>query len=135
MLLVVTGIGGRSTSTRSATYEEPSFWRFAYPNLFMAAMLTLVLGDSLLTLFVGWEGVGLCSYALIGFCGTGVGERERRREGVHREPRRRLRLRHRCSRSSGVRGDRHGTLVVREIQQHAHLLADKTFWASLFRPS
>src|SRR5262249_56319584 len=36
-------------------------------NLFMAAMLTLVLADNLLLLFVGWEGVGLCSYALIGF--------------------------------------------------------------------
>jgi NADH-quinone oxidoreductase subunit L len=38
-------------------HEEPSYWRyFAYLNLFMAAMLTLVLRDSLLTMFVGWEG-------------------------------------------------------------------------------
>ena len=69
MLLVVTGIGGL-IHVYSAGYmdDEPSLWRFfAYLNLFMAAMLTLVLGDSLLTLFVGWEGVGLCSYALIGF--------------------------------------------------------------------
>ncbi len=69
MLLVVTGIGGL-IHVYSAGYmdDEPSVWRFfAYLNLFMAAMLTLVLGDSLLTLFVGWEGVGLCSYALIGF--------------------------------------------------------------------
>ena len=69
MLLVVTGIGGL-IHIYSAGYmdDEPSVWRFfAYLNLFMAAMLTLVLGDSLLTLFVGWEGVGLCSYALIGF--------------------------------------------------------------------
>ncbi len=69
LLLVVTGIGGL-IHMYSAGYmdDEPSIWRyFAYLNLFTAAMLTLVLGDSLLTLFVGWEGVGLCSYALIGF--------------------------------------------------------------------
>ena len=40
---------------------------FAYLNLFVASMLLLVLGDSLLLLFLGWEGVGLCSYLLIGF--------------------------------------------------------------------
>src|SRR5258708_9288791 len=40
---------------------------FAYLNLFMFAMLTLVLADNLLLMFVGWEGVGLCSYLLIGF--------------------------------------------------------------------
>ena len=40
---------------------------FAYLNLFVAAMLLLVLGDSMLLLFLGWEGVGLCSYLLIGF--------------------------------------------------------------------
>ena len=40
---------------------------FGYLNLFTGAMLILVLGDSLVVLFVGWEGVGLCSYLLIGF--------------------------------------------------------------------
>ena len=40
---------------------------FAYLNLFMFAMLTLVLGANLLVVFVGWEGVGLASYLLIGF--------------------------------------------------------------------
>src|SRR5690606_1832167 len=40
---------------------------FAYLNLFVAAMLLLVLGNSYLVLFVGWEGVGLASYLLIGF--------------------------------------------------------------------
>ncbi|MCJ7755825.1 MAG: hypothetical protein MUP13_14790, partial [Thermoanaerobaculales bacterium] len=40
---------------------------FAYLNLFMFAMLLLVLGSNLVVLFVGWEGVGLCSYLLIGF--------------------------------------------------------------------
>jgi NADH-quinone oxidoreductase subunit L len=69
MILVVTGIGGLIHIYSTAyMHEDSAFWRFfAYLNLFMAAMLTLVLGDSLLLLFVGWEGVGLCSYALIGF--------------------------------------------------------------------
>jgi len=40
---------------------------FAYMNLFVASMVTLVLADNLLLLYLGWEGVGLCSYLLIGF--------------------------------------------------------------------
>jgi NADH-quinone oxidoreductase subunit L len=49
-------------------HGDPGFYRFfAYLNLFMFMMLTLVLADNLLLLFVGWEGVGLCSYLLIGF--------------------------------------------------------------------
>ncbi len=49
-------------------HEEPSYWRFfAYLNLFMFAMLVLVLGDNFVLMFVGWEGVGLCSYLLISF--------------------------------------------------------------------
>ncbi len=47
--------------------ERPYARYFAYLNLFMFAMLTLVLGANLAVLFVGWEGVGLCSYLLIGF--------------------------------------------------------------------
>lgn len=47
---------------------DPGFYRFfAYLNLFMFSMLTLILGDNFLLMFVGWEGVGLCSYLLIGF--------------------------------------------------------------------
>jgi NADH-quinone oxidoreductase subunit L len=47
---------------------DTGYWRFfAYTNLFMFAMLTLVLADNFLMMFVGWEGVGLCSYLLIGF--------------------------------------------------------------------
>jgi NADH-quinone oxidoreductase subunit L len=47
---------------------EEGYWRFfAYLNLFMFNMLVLVLADNLLLMFVGWEGVGLCSYLLIGF--------------------------------------------------------------------
>src|SRR5262249_54192653 len=49
-------------------HDDPDIARFfAYLNLFTTAMLILVLADSLLLLFVGWEGVGLCSYLLIGF--------------------------------------------------------------------
>jgi NADH-quinone oxidoreductase subunit L len=69
MILIVTGIGGLiHIYATGYMHDDNAFWRFfAYLNLFTAAMLTLVLGDSLLLLFVGWEGVGLCSYALIGF--------------------------------------------------------------------
>ena len=69
MILVVTGIGGLiHIYATGYMHDDKGFWRFfAYLNLFTAAMLILVLGDSLLLLFVGWEGVGLCSYALIGF--------------------------------------------------------------------
>src|SRR5688572_14655664 len=69
MILIVTGIGGLiHIYATGYMHDDNAFWRFfAYLNLFTAAMLTLVLGDSLLVLFVGWEGVGLCSYALIGF--------------------------------------------------------------------
>jgi NADH-quinone oxidoreductase subunit L len=69
LLLVITGIGSLIHWYSSAYMEEdagsPRY--FAYLNLFVASMLLLVLGDSLVTLFVGWEGVGLCSYLLIGF--------------------------------------------------------------------
>src|SRR5947209_4030331 len=49
-------------------HGDKGFYRFfAYLNLFMFMMLTLVLADNLLLMFVGWEGVGLCSYLLIGY--------------------------------------------------------------------
>ncbi len=69
MILVVTGVGGLiHIYSIGYMHEDDAYWRFfAYLNLFMFAMLTLVLGDSLLLMFVGWEGVGLCSFALIGF--------------------------------------------------------------------
>ena len=71
MILVVTGIGFliHLYSTAYMTEEEPREYAryFAYLNLFAAFMLLLVLGDNFLVLFVGWEGVGLCSYLLIGF--------------------------------------------------------------------
>ncbi len=69
MTLVVTGVGFliHVYSTSYMAHDE-GYWRFfAYLNLFIGMMLTLVLADSLPLLFVGWEGVGLCSYLLIGF--------------------------------------------------------------------
>jgi NADH-quinone oxidoreductase subunit L len=69
MILVVTGVGFliHVYSIGYMAHEEGYYRFFAYMNLFMFAMLVLVLGNSFLTLFVGWEGVGLCSYLLIGF--------------------------------------------------------------------
>lgn len=69
MTLVVTGVGAL-IHLYSTGYmaDDASYARFfAYMNLFVAAMLLLVLGDNLLLLYLGWEGVGLCSYLLIGF--------------------------------------------------------------------
>ena len=69
MLAVVTGVGFliHLYSVGYMAHEE-GYWRFfAYLNLFMFFMLTLVLSESFLLLFVGWEGVGLASYLLIGF--------------------------------------------------------------------
>jgi len=69
MLLVVTGIGSliHVYSIGYMSHEGGYYRFFAYMNLFMFFMLVLVLGANFLLLFVGWEGVGLCSYLLIGF--------------------------------------------------------------------
>ena len=70
---VITGVGFLihlyATGYMWKDHEEPEGYSrfFAYMNLFVFAMLMLVLGDNLLVLFLGWEGVGLCSYLLIGF--------------------------------------------------------------------
>src|SRR6056297_3673772 len=69
MALVVTGVGSL-IHYYSIGYmaHDPGFWRFfAYMNLFIFAMLNLIMANNLLLLFLGWEGVGLCSYLLIGF--------------------------------------------------------------------
>src|SRR6202163_776014 len=69
MLFVVTGVGFliHVYSTGYMGHEGGYYRFFGYLNLFMFSMLTLVLANNLLLLFVGWEGVGLCSYLLIGF--------------------------------------------------------------------
>jgi NADH-quinone oxidoreductase subunit L len=69
MVLVVTGVGFL-IHVYSIGYmgHEGGYYRFfGYMNLFMFSMLTLVLANNMLLMFVGWEGVGLCSYLLIGF--------------------------------------------------------------------
>ncbi len=55
-------------------------------NLFVFSMVLLVLGDNLLLLFLGWEGVGLCSYLLIGYYYQTLGQRLGGLQGVHRHP-------------------------------------------------
>src|ERR1700691_2657570 len=69
MLMIVTGVGSliHIYSIGYMAHEEGYYRFFAYMNLFMFFMLTLVLGANYLVMFVGWEGVGLCSYLLIGF--------------------------------------------------------------------
>src|SRR5215475_5594772 len=69
MLLVVTGVGFliHIYSTGYMAHEEGYYRFFSYLNLFMFFMLILVLAANFVMLFVGWEGVGLCSYLLIGF--------------------------------------------------------------------
>src|ERR1700681_5119636 len=69
MLMVVTGVGFliHVYAVGYMAHEGGYYRFFAYLNLFMFFMLVLVLGANFLLLFVGWEGVGLCSYLLVGF--------------------------------------------------------------------
>jgi NADH-quinone oxidoreductase subunit L len=69
MLLVVTGVGFLiHVYSIGYMWEDPGYYRFfTYLNLFMFFMLTLVLAGNYLQLFIGWEGVGLASYLLVGF--------------------------------------------------------------------
>ncbi|HEY6337468.1 MAG TPA: NADH-quinone oxidoreductase subunit L [Candidatus Sulfotelmatobacter sp.] len=69
MLLVVTGVGFLiHIYSVGYMWDDPSYYRFfAYLNLFMFFMLTLVLANNYLVMFIGWEGVGLASYLLVGF--------------------------------------------------------------------
>jgi len=69
MTLIITFIG-TLIHVYSVGYmaDEPAYWRFfCYLNLFVFSMLLLVMGDNFVLMFFGWEGVGLCSYLLIGF--------------------------------------------------------------------
>lgn len=69
MTLIVTGVGALiHLYAVGYMHGDPGFFRFfAYLNLFIFAMLNLVLAENLVVLFLGWEGVGLCSYLLIGY--------------------------------------------------------------------
>ncbi len=70
-LLVITGVGSLIHLYSTAYMKEESAAHyaryFAYLNLFIFSMLLLVLGDNYIIMFIGWEGVGLCSYLLIGY--------------------------------------------------------------------
>ena len=74
MMLVVTGVGFLiHVYSVGYMHGEEGFARFfTYMNLFMVSMLLLVMGNNYLVLFIGWEGVGLCSYLLIGYYHTRV---------------------------------------------------------------
>jgi len=69
MMLIVTGVGFLiHVYSIGYMHGDPGFWRFfSYLNLFIFTMLNLILADNFLLMFLGWEGVGLCSYLLIGF--------------------------------------------------------------------
>jgi NADH-quinone oxidoreductase subunit L len=69
MMLIITGIGFLiHVYSIGYMHDDEGFWKFfTYLNLFIFSMLLLVMGKNLLILFFGWEGVGLCSYLLIGF--------------------------------------------------------------------
>jgi NADH-quinone oxidoreductase subunit L len=131
MILVVTGIGGLiHLYATGYMHDDEAFWRFfAYLNLFTFAMLTLVLGDSLLLMFVGWEGVGFCSWALIGFW---------HKELANTTAGNKAFIVNRIGDFGFVLGmfllfwsldaKGHGTFVFRELAQQSHLLNDGVFW-------
>jgi len=131
MILVVTGIGGLiHLYAVGYMHDDAAFWRFfAYLNLFTFAMLTLVLADNLLLMFVGWEGVGFCSWGLIGFW---------HKELANTRAGNKAFIVNRVGDFGFVLGvfllfwsldaHGHGTLVFRELAKDAHLLAGDTQW-------
>ncbi|HWP67613.1 MAG TPA: NADH-quinone oxidoreductase subunit L [Candidatus Limnocylindria bacterium] len=131
MILIVTGIGGLiHLYATGYMHGDQGFWRFfAYLNLFTFAMLTLVLGDSLLLMFVGWEGVGFCSWGLIGFW---------HKEMANARAGNKAFIVNRVGDFGFLLGMfllfwalaevGDGTLTFREIQRQAHLLDGLTFW-------
>ena len=80
-MLLITGVGSLIIiySVGYMAHDRDRRRFFGYLNLFIAAMLLLVLADNYLVLYVGWEGVGLASYLLIGFWQSGTRRRWRRR--------------------------------------------------------
>jgi len=131
MILVVTGVGGL-IHIYSIGYmnEERSYWRyFAFLNLFTFAMLTLVLADNLILMFVGWEGVGLCSYALIGLWYSDWNNASAGSKAF---------IVNRIGDFAfmvgifllfwALAGEGHATLTFRYLAEHAHLLEGHMFW-------
>ena len=89
-MLLITGVGSLihifAVGYMANDPERRRF--FGYMNLFLAAMLLLVLASNYLVLYAGWEGVGLASYLLIGFWQYKPHGGDGGQEGVHRQPRR-----------------------------------------------
>jgi NADH-quinone oxidoreductase subunit L len=79
-------------STGYMAHEGGYYRFFGYLNLFMFSMLTLILANNYVLMFVGWEGVGLCSYLLIGFLFPAQVGQRRGEQGIHRQPHRRRRI-------------------------------------------
>jgi NADH-quinone oxidoreductase subunit L len=131
MILVVTGVGGViHIYSIGYMHDEKSYWRFfAWLNLFTFSMLTLVLGDNLLLMFVGWEGVGLCSYALIGFW---------YKEWANASAGSKAFIVNRIGDFGFTLGlfllfwsmskVGHPTIIFRELAEHTHLLQGQVFW-------
>jgi NADH-quinone oxidoreductase subunit L len=134
MVLIITGVGGLiHIYSTGYMHDEPSYWRFfGWLNLFTFAMLVLVLGDNLWLMFVGWEGVGLCSFALIGFWYT---------DHVNTSAGNKAFIVNRVgdlafvialySLFAGLGAVGHPTLVIRAIAQYAPLLADRPGYLGL----
>ena len=128
---MVTGIGGLiHVYAIGYMHEDDAFWRFfAYLNLFTFAMLTLVMGDNLLLLFLGWEGVGFCSWGLIGFW---------HKELANTTAGNKAFIVNRIGDFGFVLGifllfwsldgAGHATLTFRELREHVHLLDGMSFW-------
>jgi len=131
MILVVSGIGGLiHFYSIGYMHEDRSLWRyFAYLNLFTFSMLLLVTADNMLLMFVGWEGVGLCSWALIGFWYT---DHTNTRAGN------KAFIVNRVGDFGFILGlfllywslsdQGHATLAFREIDQYVPLLANMELW-------
>ena len=93
-LLFVTGVGTliHIYSTGYMAHEGGYYRFFGYLNLFMFSMLTLILANNYVLMFVGWEGVGLCSYLLIGFFFQRKSAGDAANKAFHRQPNRRRRI-------------------------------------------
>jgi len=128
MVLIITGVGGLiHIYSTGYMHDDPSYWRFfAWLNLFTFAMLVLVLADNLWLMFVGWEGVGLCSFALIGFWYT---------EPINTAAGNKAFIVNRVgdwafvialyALFSGLSGVGHPSLIVRDIAHYAPMLAGR----------
>ena len=123
MCLFVTGIGALiHLYAIGYMHGDPKFSKFfLYLNLFAFSMLMLVLGENLLVTFLGWEGVGTCSYFLISFWHTRDVGGHGRQEGVRHQPRRRLRAScWRCS-SPSRPSARSATRPINQAAEHGAL--------------